>query len=190
MALYCDKCNNLLDVSRSSHKTNNDIAKQTSSIDYDEIIRKIENNEKISNADLMNFDMKELIKNDKYTQTQGKGKIRKILANLLDNAHNSDEDTTGYLLCENCGFNKKIDQNTVIFTKNSEGIVYQECDDYDVYRNMVYQRTLPRTRNFKCPNKTCPTNTDKDVPTEACFFRKHNSYVTIMICTTCHTLQL
>jgi len=153
--------------------------------DYVSILKKLENDEKLTREDLADMDMKELIQTEYYKELNGKGKIRKNLVDMIEDAHNSDGNTDAYFVCNNCMNTHNIPHGFCIYTKNQEKTSsLHEYDDEDVYRNMVYQRTIPRTRNFKCTNLNCPSIKD-NIPTEAVFFRKSGTYEVIMVCCAC-----
>ncbi len=196
MEQYCKLCNNLLNVSRvpaikaNENKNLQNVPKTEA--EYIAMLKKLENDEMLSPTEINAIDLKEMVKTEYYKQMQGKGKIRKLMTDMLDNAQTSDEDTQAYFVCENCFFSKPLTNETHLFAKSSDGVViYNDQSTDDIMRNKVYQSTLPRTRNFICPNKTCKSNTHpNDFPTEACFFRKHNTYAIIMICTICHAVKI
>ena len=196
MAHYCDQCNNLLDISRKVIKKEKQLDTSTEketedTTKYDDLIKKLENNEQLSPEELVNVNVKDLLKSEYYKQVQGKGKIRKLLMDMIDEAANSDENTQAYFVCKNCAYSKPIKSGTLIYTKNIETLETEESnDDYTVYRNMKYQKIMPRTRNFACSNPTCISNTDKNTPSEACFFRKHNSYELVMVCAYCSSIEI
>jgi hypothetical protein len=158
---------------------------------YGELLKKIENKEEINGNDLIDLDIKKLVKSKAYREIQGKGKIRKILSDLIENEKNSDENTTAYFYCDNCLWSTSIPNKTKILSVKSEGVDSMGNDYYDenVLRNFIFYPSLPRTRNFKCPNKKCRSHFGE--PSEACFFRKNQiSYDTIYCCSICHEIKM
>ena len=190
MSEYCERCNNILSITRSIDKkkkrdeteTPNTVSNTADDnedliIDekfYEEILKKIEKDDYVSDEDIKKINIDELIKSSYYKKVNKKGEIKKKIINSKQDLDNADANTDAYLICYNCSHHKKIPDKFLVLTKNQEG----ESDTYDyidmdTYRNNIYLKTLPRTRNFKCDNKKCKSN-DKDGPTpEACFFRKH-----------------
>ncbi len=157
MAHFCDNCNNLLDVTKSARKEK----VEKIPVNYEALIKKIENGETLQPSEIENIDMRELMSTEYYVQANGKGKIRKILMELIENNQNSDDNAHAFFVCTNCGYTKQITSNIVVFSKNSENMTYEEVDNFEVYRNMVYQSTIPRTRNFKCPNSKCNSKPER-----------------------------
>ena len=201
MSEYCERCNNIMDITRIqpnktlfgthtpssiSSDTETDSGKKK---DYVEILKKLENDEKLTRDDLVGVDMKELLQTDYYKELNGKGKIRKNLVDMLEDAHNSDGNTNAYFICNNCMSTRRIPEGFCIYMKNQENTASQRnYDDESVYRNMIFQKTIPRTRNFKCTNESCPS-LKSDIPTEAVFFRKPNTYEVVMVCCICSQVK-
>lgn len=203
--IFCEKCDNILDVSRTSltkeevdlndsqptdtiesESTENKIV-----VDYENILRKVENDEKLTNEELSSIDIKDMVKDDYYKKLGKKGKIKTQIMEMIDDMRNSDENTSAYLVCQNCAFTKPIKSGLHILTKNPEGV--PATHDYineSNYRVRVNMRTMPRTRNFTCQNKNCK-GLMQSLPQEAIFFRKSaDSYETIYVCTHCLAIKI
>jgi hypothetical protein len=197
--IFCEKCDNILDISRTplagmQYDDNTMTPKTVSSdgdVNYETILKRIEKGEKVSDDDLKLIDIKEMAKHDYYKKMQKKGEIKKQIIEMIEDMGNSDENIQAYMVCRNCAFTKPIKSKLIILTKNPEGVT--ATHDYvneSSYRNRVHMKTMPRTRDFKCPNKECPTYTQK-VLNEAIFFRKSaDAYDTIYICTNCLTVKM
>lgn len=199
--IFCENCDSILDISRSAHKHGDLIDTDTPSdlssdddnvdIDYEDILQRVEKGEVLSKTELQSIDIKEMVKNEYYKKLPGKGDIKKKIIDMIDDARNSDDNVHAYHVCRNCSFSKRIDPGFKIVTKNPEGAVaVHEAVDEASMRNKVHLRTIPRTRNFNCPNAECPSQKGK-VPTEAIFFRKHrHTHETIYVCTRCLTIKM
>lgn len=200
---FCQNCNNTLDISRSLNITDNKIDsdtpntvtsadnKTTVEVDYKSIIQKLENNEKLTNTELLSIDFNDLVKDNYYKKLTTKSNIKKTLMNMLDDMENSDNDKNGFLFCNNCNYSRALDPNTKIMSKNPDGVITtQEYINEANYRNKIHIRTLPRTRNFNCPNSKCPGKHNK-TPIEAIFFRKNSfSYEMVYVCVNCLTIKI
>lgn len=204
--LFCENCDNLLDISRvplsitdtvehtpsvmsdSNESTKTETEKE---IDYESILRKVETDTKLSEDELRSIDIKEMIQHPYYKKINKKAEIKKLIMDMIEDLGNSDDNTKAYLVCRSCGFTKQIQGKMKIFSKKPEGVVANhDVIDEANYRDRIYCRTMPRTRNFTCSNKDCPSH-DKKVPTEAIFFRKNQlSYETIHVCTVCSTVKV
>jgi len=201
--IFCEKCDNILDISRTPFaRDDNMLTPNTISsdgdedadidVDYESILKRIEKGEKIPDDELSLIDVKDMAKNDYYKKMSKKGEIKKQIIEMIEDVGNSDENTQAYMVCNNCYFTKPIKAKFRVLTKNPEGVMAEH--DYvneATYRNRVHMRTMPRTRDFNCPNKECPSHTDKHIPNEAIFFRKSaNAYDTVYVCTNCLTIKM
>jgi len=94
------------------------------------------------------------------------------------------EHNLAYFKCNNCGYHEKIKPKTLIFSRiNNDKIQDIVVEDYSY---MIYDHTLPRTKEYQCSNSKCETH-KKPALKEAVFFRASKSYQLIYICTVCQT---
>jgi hypothetical protein len=97
------------------------------------------------------------------------------LFNLKKHSQDSNSNEIGFKFCENCGNERQLDDNTLIYQsipiiKNNYDI---SVSKYDLY---------PRKIIKGCTNKTCPTNKKKE--TEVVIYRDDN-FNCYYICLTC-----
>lgn len=59
-----------------------------------------------------------------------------------------------YYKCTKCSFFKEIEPRSLILNRSNEKIG-TEFVDHNKYKDMIYDKTLPNTRNYICPNKSC-----------------------------------
>ena len=217
--IFCDNCDNILDISRAVHferdiqesdtpdtvssvspeeqeqlKENLNLKDSTESndnYDYESFLKKIEAGEKVSNEELKSIDIKEMVKDEYYKKMLKKGEVKKKIIDMIDDMDNSDENKNAYLICNNCAFSKIIEPKFLVISKNPDGVVsYHDYINESNYRNRVHTRTAPCTRNFNCPNKECPVYKKKGLIPEAVFFRKKpTGYDTIYVCKHCLTIK-
>ena len=200
--IFCENCDNILDISRFNVKNGDILDSETpknlssnqnsdEDVNYESFLKKIEDGEKLSNDDLKSINIKEMVNNDYYKKMSKKGEIKKSIIDMIDDMGNSDDNTQAYMICKNCSFNKTIDPGFRILSKNPEGVT--TIHDYvneASYRNKVHIRTIPITRNFNCPNTECPVY-KKMLPPEAIFFRKHaNTHETVYVCKRCLSIKM
>lgn len=202
--IFCEKCDNILDISRAVVKDIDTLDSETprnlssdqnsdndEDVDYESLLKKIEDGKKLTNDELRSIDIKEMVKNEYYKKMSKKGEIKKSIIDMIDDMGNADDNTQAYMVCKNCSFNKTIDPGFRVLSKNPEGVT--ATHDYvneASYRNKVHIRTIPITRNFNCPNKECPVYKNKLAP-EAIFFRKNtNTHETIYVCKRCLTIKM
>lgn len=201
MSYYCERCNTIMSITRNLNnylvKLDTETPKTVSDTEevkiddkfYEQVLKKIENDENISDEDLQTINLVDITKTPYYKKLDKKGDIKKKISIMKEDLENSDINTDSYLVCGNCHFNKKMPSQFLVLTKNPEGVAdtYDYIDE-DKFRNKIYSRTLPRTRNFSCLNKNCPSK-KKGITSEACFFRKNNSYETVFVCVHCSTIK-
>lgn len=196
--MFCEKCDNILDITRTQNKMTSinsttplDVSTDDDNVDYEKILKKVENEEKLSRDELMSIDMKEIVKNEYYKKMAKKGEVKKMILEMLEDMGNSDDNIQAFMVCKNCGFTKYIDPRVRILSRNPEKMVsHKEYINDTNYRLKTHIRTMPITRNFNCSNKNCPSNTGKIEP-EAVFFRKNaDSYDTMYVCRRCLTIKI
>jgi hypothetical protein len=86
--------------------------------------------------------------------------------------------------CANCGFSQQIEPGTQILSRASDKIATEYLDQTK-YKDMIYDNTLPLTRKYICPNKTCESHTDNSKKEAAWFKPSLHSYGIKYICKTC-----
>jgi DNA-directed RNA polymerase subunit M/transcription elongation factor TFIIS len=197
---FCPECNNSFDITRTVTQkggaNENDVSDTTETLDkYSAIIQKISANQSISVEDIENLDQQDLFKSQSFKKLKQKqreiiyNKIqdmlpkqkKKIFANKDDNPI---DDNLAFFICNNCGFTKKIQPKTLIFSRASESISQTYVSGN--YKDMLHSDILPRTRRYVCPNAECISHKDAD-KREAVFFRLNNSYKVKYICQACET---
>ena len=156
---------------------------------YENIIKKVENNQFPSNDELSQIDVKKMIKTNYYRSLKTKSAIKKKLSDMIEDMGNSDENTSFMLFCSNCGYSRPLDPGFHILSKQPEGqaSVHDYSDDSKI-RNSIHCGIYPRTREFICPNKDCLSHKPNN-PTEAVFMRDGNTYRIIYVCTSCLTIK-
>lgn len=168
--------------------------KSDDSDNYGDLLSKILD-ETVTSTDFKNIDVDELLKSASYKKLKVRHKEfiynkiqdmlptnkKKITKNVIEK---SEEELMAFFICNNCGYAKKIEPGTKIFSRTSEDI----SQNYAVadYKEMLNSKILPYTRKYICPNKKCESYNDPS-KREAVFFRLNNSYKVKYLCTTCGT---
>lgn len=203
--IFCENCDNILDIARSLKNNNfndsetpialseNNISEtksDKSEINYEYLLKKVENEEVLIDDELKSIDIKDMVKNEYYKKMAKKGEIKKRIIDMIDDMGNSDSNKNAYMICKKCSFSKIIESGFCIVSKSQDGsISYHDYINESFYRNKIHISTMPYTRNFNCPNKECPVYVKKISP-EAIFFRKNSeSYEIIYVCKRCLTVK-
>lgn len=90
-----------------------------------------------------------------------------------------------FMKCKNCGY-QEDNKNLVIFSKvyTDNSLTSGNADINN--RFIIYDHTIPRTKKKKCPNKECPTRSDKSKQ-EAVFYSIEKTMELVYVCRTCCT---
>lgn len=165
---------------------------QTGGINYDQLIQDVL--DKKANIDVSDVNLESVSKNPTYKKlkTDQKQYVYNKILEMMPKASKpivKDKgkklsDISAYFECDNCGFVKKIEPGTRIFTRASENIAQSYATDD--YKELVNSDILPVTRKYICPNSQCESHKD---PTkrEAVFFRLNKTYKVRYICRSCKT---
>ena len=210
---FCPNCNNSFDISKNipiqtggfKYDEGEEIyetpssetisSSQTGGDQNEELIQKILNNQPLSEEEIKDVSVKNITQTDVFKRLMPKfreyiyNKIQDLLPNEKKKIIHAKEqaplgENPAFFLCNNCGYNKKINPGTLIFSRSSESISqrYSTTD----YTNMLHSDILPRTRRYRCPNEDCISHKDPEKK-EAIFFRMNNSYRVKYICVACGT---
>ena len=96
-----------------------------------------------------------------------------------------------YFKCTNCGYSNKLESQTVILSKtsgNSGSKSSSGSGDKSIYAEMINDVTLPHTRNYTCPNKSCKSHNDSNEREAVWFKAEISSYAVTYICKSCKTI--
>jgi hypothetical protein len=190
--IFCPECDSVLDISRASTKKVYDLDQTPSSVSEDgedkitNLIIKILKNDEID--DLLENIKPEQITSHEYFQKLDKTKkeiVNKKIEKYISKS-SSNSSTQAYYVCKTCSWSQKIKPGTQILSKigGNNQITYLNIDKY---KNKIYSRVLPFTRNYICPNKDCPGNKDYKKH-EAVIFRVNDTLRTMYTCCACQTV--
>ncbi len=207
---FCPNCNYAFDITRTStNQKGGTLGDQelvgevsdTSSDNllggqdaYEAIIKSIINKEEAV-GDVSKLSVENLVKSPAYKRLKTKQKeyvyntIQDLLPKedkklLQEKADKFGDQNRAFFVCNNCGFLKKIEPKTLIFSRTSETI----SQSYNVqdFSDMLDSDILPITRKYDCPNEKCESHKDTS-KLEASFFRLNNTNKVKYICRTCGT---
>lgn len=159
---YCSECSNLYDISKDPTDSTNDGS-----------VEKKKDDIHTTSSDSLSFSDK--IKEDISEKKQE----HKIHIAKLPNQM--------YFVCNTCGNSEPIKPRTKIFSKTSTDISKEYHTSKIKPDHLINITTLPRTRNYICPNKQCITHTDLS-KREAVMNKFGDTYRVTYICTACKTV--
>ncbi len=99
--------------------------------------------------------------------------------------HKIDEDTAKLsYICQTCNHTEQVIDHCIIINE-----LHTNVQDYPVNVNMIYDMTLPRTRQVVCPNPDCShKTTDPNTNPEIIMFQYNPKMLkTGYICVECKT---
>lgn len=105
----------------------------------------------------------------------------------VNNTNNKNTQSTVFFKCTICDYLEEILDGALIISKTNLNLT----SDYRNKNNdieMINDKTLPHTRNYVCPNKSCNSHDDHSVRDAVWFKPSQNNYAIKMICISCKTI--
>jgi hypothetical protein len=173
-------------------KEDEDIVRRRISADYAEIVRMIMQDEAYDEVELTDYNERDLLKHPDFQKLSSKnremvlGAVQHMLPEESKKVKSSASSTAGklYYACNNCGYQTPLVAGTLVYKQNVVAAT-ETVSDYDKYRSMTDDPTLPRTRNYTCPNKKCPSLKDPNLCESVAIRPSNRSYRLINICCAC-----
>jgi len=188
---FCDKCNYLYNYTKDIK--NKQFGGKDANDTINKIFDKFAKREPIMEDDLVDVVGSELLKNDKFDKMNKKDQktfmttIKKIDKNFFietaeESEQNMENTNIAYFFCKYCNYHKPMKPGTIIYSKDHNNDISTESEDYAI---MCHNYSLPRTRNYVCPNKKCGTH--KNIELREAVLTKNKADRIIYICCTCTT---
>lgn len=185
---FCPNCNNILNITKNPPKKKQtaqiqqivdtpDTISDTMSMNSEDeqkdeaqteinndsetiemLLKKLENNEKISVNDFGDLRFEQFTKHKYYTKLDKKTKSI-VQAKLISHYEKLEDNTSAYYSCVICSYSKPIEPGTLILTKISTGITGTYMN-YDKLKNRVHNKMLGYSRNYICSNDKCVSHND------------------------------
>ena len=174
----CTKCQFLLSITKSSNT--NLIKISTPS----EFMNAIKLDEVVEYDIVLTRDELDTFLTKKNTKTTDKEKILE----QYDNMRSNKQIISKYIIkCTSCGENYILHPETIIYSLNF-GKQQTSFNDDNIDLKL-YDQTLPRTKDYICPNSKCETNKKSfnNNDKEAIFYRASKSYHMKYACVNCKT---
>lgn len=189
--IFCPQCDSILDISKTTTKKVIDLDESQSSVSDEgeeqivKIINKILTDDDVDKL-ISNIKVENIVNHESYKKLD-KNKKHKINEKIENIASKTIDSTLlSYYSCKSCGWSQKIKHGTQILTKTG-GDSQSSYINIERYRNKIYSKILPFTRNYICPNKNCPGNKDKEKH-EAVMYRINDTMRTMYTCCACKTV--
>lgn len=174
--IFCVECDSILDISRTGSKKQYVFDGSSDEEEGDRIKKIISKMLKQESVKVENINKDQIMKHEDFLKLTNNDK--KTVLTTYDKLSNViDSSSQAYYVCRTCGWSQKMKGETQILSKigNDTQTTYLNKDRY---KNRVYNRVLPITRNYICPNKNCPGNKNSEKH-EAVMYR-HNDTLRIM----------
>lgn len=193
---FCEKCNNFYDISKTavSKQKGGEVDDMEGGDLYTTIITKLVSDKDLKKDDLKALDLKKLLKHSDFKKLKTKDKeyVYNRIQDLLPKGKKKlfkqlqsdivDENLQAFFKCTNCGFTKKIESGTKIFSISNEQS--NKVIDIDLVNIMKHSDILRMTRRYKCPNDKCVSHKDP-VKREAKMYRDSSGGINY-ICLACN----
>lgn len=207
MFRYCPNCDNILDIGKNQPKNQNKSAilnTPTSVSDSEqesrddiitEVVNKMINDDKVTLSHISTLDVdRKVLKQmflsndlyktlDKKVKTTVTQKIEELLSARADADEKDNNSIAAYYICKKCHYSKKIENQTLILTRNSEATANDGYINMNKYKNACHNEILPLTRQYICTNKACKSHDDHELR-EAVIFRTSKTQTWLM-CNAC-----
>lgn len=185
---FCPQCQNKFNITRTPGQS----AQTGGGLKPVELIEKILNEGELERSDVAGIDPEKFAKVREFQQltTSDKeivlNKIHEMLPKKSVTPPPQPESNVAYFVCENCDYYTTIDPGVMIFSQ-----VYDDANQMilmEDYKYICDDPTLPRTRDYTCQNRECPTKSNRRGPKEAVIKRVPGGYRLVYGCCICrHT---
>lgn len=191
---FCPKCDNIMDIGKSAPKISiTQITPNTVSSDTKEEVNSISSkNNDISkliemykngdNITMFKIDIKDLTSYPDFIKLKDadKNNIIKIIKST-----EIDDSLSAYRICKNCSYYEKLVGKTLVLSRMNLGSSISGIQDLSKYKYMIYDKTLPHTRDYVCKNEKCLSHKDLTKRDAVWFRPQSNSYSTCYACVAC-----
>ena len=202
------------DGDKSGDNDNNDDTNSTEATfdTVEDIVDKILGNVPLNVENWDDIDISQIKKTNSFKKLKGQDKdyvvnklndlfpkkeVKEDKKDKKDKKNDDDKDTeqryeaygsnVAYFICLTCGFYENVEQGTLIYVKSYDK--HKEEINLDDYKEICYDKTLPRTKYYECKNKKCITQTQPE-KRKAVFKRLKDSYRLIYNCCVCKAVWL
>lgn len=196
---FCPICNNSYNISKSidiqSIIDKEKDKQKGGKLNEEEIIKNIVNKNVIESKVLESIDLDKLMNNSNFKKLQNKEK--EYVYNVIFHQQKEKEkkksklsikeieSNRAYFQCTKCGNQELIKPQTLVYSNDID----KSNISINNSKYMIYDNTLPRTKNYTCENKKCITHKDSSKK-EAVFYRTKDKYRLTYICVECKTQWL
>jgi len=184
---FCKHCNYVLNISKTPLDSDSSVTYTIETMD--QYLNYIKNVSSELNHDVdMKIDLETLKSKLMGKFKKNTKKVEELLQHYASLKNKNTQDTNIYFICQNCNSSFEIEPGTIILSTNLD-VTNQQIQSYDL-QFKIMDPTLPRTKDFICPNTECDSNKESLLETlnrEAVIFRENKSFITRYVCSTCLT---
>ena len=177
---FCEKCNNILEITTDLNKL--EIKGSDASQNIDQIINNILHKEEIKARLLLQLSVERIKKSEKFKRLDSKK--QDIVLKKAQKLMEKNKGNKVFFICYNCGNNKILNSRKLLYSiKNDTTAEVELLSDYSLICN---DPSLPRTKNYNCPNNSCTSHDKKSLDKkEAVFFRPKGRFNLTYVCCVC-----
>ncbi len=191
---FCPKCDNIMDIGKSAPKisitqiTPNTVSSDTkeeinsNSSKNNDISKLIEIYKSGDNITMFKIDIKDLTSHPDFIKLKDSDKTNII---KIIKSTEIDDSLSAYRICKNCSYYEKLVGKTLVLSRMNMGSSMSGVQDLSKYKYMIYDKTLPHTRDYVCKNEKCASHKDLTKRDAVWFRPQSNSYSTCYACVTC-----
>jgi hypothetical protein len=195
MSVFCKGCSNILDISRSSHKSDNsneltptDMSSSDEKINYKKVIDSLIKKGDFDKNKLSKIDFIHLQKQSYYKKKSDgdKKKIKTEINRLLNGSEKSMDAMIAYNYCDKCSYEEEIKDKQLIISRANASDIGKNIYFIKKLKNQFFSDILPFTREYNCPNSKCKSH--RGIDHEAKFFREQGGTSLWYQCMACQEL--
>jgi len=186
---FCPKCSYTMEISKSNEKKKEEIITNITTFINTILNNSDEDNKSYANnISNMSFTIEQLSNNIKFKKIDEskQQKILNIFNIVIKNKQLYGKDIKNK--CLNCGYIEPLTPGSILYHKsfNNSSNVNRTVLNKNLLCN---DQTLPRTKMYICPNKSCITNIEgNEIMREAIMKRDNKTYKLTYICCICNTM--
>lgn len=183
---FCPKCDNILDITKNPPKlisldatTPDTLSSTGEAPNYDNIIKQLL---KGKDVEINTINVQALLESKSFSLLSNDDK-----ETIKKKVNIPDDGIMAYNICRNCLFSRKLDDKSLIVSRITHDNT-TSLPELSKFKYMIHDKSVPHTRRYVCPNKSCESHKNND-KRDAIWFRPlTDDLLTLYACTSCETV--